>query len=344
MTNSKKLAKSLLLLRPRPFASESLAGYQLRLAESNGYRSGIWLLRQLLGTRRTSSGTTTQTNELASFLELDSEEMSRLAYLYENSPWRSQIHYFGQIVNRKHLRSNTPAICPTCLKERAATNGFWELRYAVACPFHETLLIDLCQGCGQPVTWHRSKVSECPKCSFDYRNSAVEIAAEEVLEITKLIYSTANISLIDVPARSTYQGMPIAALQSESLDALLWMFRCTARSLIFEPSSPSAQLMHSYSDCLLHEHGAVLATAYILREWPDRILERVYQLSSHSMGVSSTKSSQLLISLARPFMPQLFQQVAHAFIESSLLLYGERARVSEQTYKQASLIIGTCSC
>ena len=38
-----------LLIRPRPYAGESLVGFLLRVAEANGYISGYWIARWTLG-------------------------------------------------------------------------------------------------------------------------------------------------------------------------------------------------------------------------------------------------------------------------------------------------------
>jgi hypothetical protein len=171
----------------------------------------------------------------------------------------------------------------------------------------------------------------------------VEIASPAILEITRLFYSTANISLINTPDNLASHGMPLGALKSESLEALLWMFRFVARRFITKPSNAAVQLKSSYSDSLSQEYEAVRETTFILSEWPERLLDAVYQnISSQTGGSTSSTSVQLLTGLTQPTMPQLFQQIGHAFIESSRLLHSEQCKVDEQTLEHARLRVGSC--
>lgn len=332
-----------LLLKPRPYTGESLAGYQLRLAEANGYPSGIWLSQHFLETPRITVNTSNHATRVASILGLQPEELNRLAYTYDDEPPRNYVRYFGQKLHLRHIKIKSPTICAHCLKERAATNGFWELKYAVACPFHGIKLIDMCQQCGQRVSWFRSRVCVCPRCKFDYRDSSVEVAAPEVLELVRLLYSKANISLLALHDEAKNRGIPLAALQSESLSALIWMFSFISRNFCIESERPTSHVQGDDESRVSAEYLDVLKTANFLRDWPERLLDAVYiKIISRTNKGSYLAANGMLISLSSPKMPLLFQQIGNAFIESARLVHGLDFKVDSQTLEHAKMKVGAC--
>ena len=331
-----------LLLKPRPYAGESLAGYQLRLAEANGYPSGIWLSKHFLETPRITINTPDHANTVASILGLQLEELSRLAYTYDDEPPRNYVRYFGQKLHLRHIKIKSPAICAHCLKERAATNGFWDLKYAVACPFHGIKLIDTCQQCGHRVSWNRSQVCVCPRCKFDYRDSSVEVVTPEVQVLVRLLYSKANISLLALPDEAKNSSMPLAALQSESLSALIWMFSFISRNCV-ETERPTSHVQGDCESRVSAEYLDVLKTADFLSDWPERLLDAVYlKILSRTNKGSYLAANYTLMGLASSKMPLLFQQIGKAFIESARLVHGLDFKVDSQTLEHARLKVGAC--
>jgi hypothetical protein len=327
-----------LLLRPKPYAGESLAGYQLRVAEANGYPSGIWLLTHFLKTSRITINSPEHAAKVASILGLEAAELNRLTYTYDEEPPRNYVRYFGQKVHLRHIKIKSPAICPHCLKEQAATSAFWELKYAVACPFHNIRLIDWCQQCGQKISWERSQVCICPRCNFDYRDSSVEIAAQDVLELVRLLYTTANISLLALPDEASPISMPMGALKSESLSALIWMF-----SFISRIGIERSNVREENQSLLGTEYMDVLKTVYFLAEWPERLLEAIYIKTSNRTGKTPYVSTKgVLVTLSSPKMPLLFQQLGQALMESARVIHGLDFRVDNQTLEHAKLKVSTC--
>lgn len=343
MRRSATRTDATLLLKPRPFASESLVGYQLRVAEANGYSSGIWMLKYLIGIPRITINSSEHAARVTSFFGLAPEELNRFAYVFDGVQPRGSLSYYGQQLHLRHLRLRFPAVCPRCLNESAATNGFWDLKYSVACPFHGSRLIDICQQCGNKISWNRSKICECPRCEFDYRKLVTEIASPEVLELTRLVYGTANIFLIGVPDSDTSIKLPLEELKSESLSALLWMIDIVARNFEVEPANASAPLKNSYSDRLSQEYEAVRATAFHLMDWPERFLGGIYQnLASRTGSDKYETSLKLLTALTRQKVPQILQQIGYAFIDSATKVHGAPFKVDEQTLKHARQMVATC--
>jgi len=334
---------STLLLKPKPYTGESLAGYQLRVAEANGYPSGIWLFTHFLRTSRVTINSPEHAEKVASILGLEAAELNRLTYTYDEEPPRNYVRYFGQKLHLRHIKIKSPAICPHCLKEQAATSAFWELKYAVACPFHNIRLLDSCQQCGQKISWERSQVCICPRCNFDYRDSSIEIAAQEVLELVRLLYTTANISLSALPDENSPISMPMGALKSESLSALIWMFSFIGRDFTETESPPSRKDRSGYENRLGAEYLEVLKTADFLNDWPERLLDAIYKnIASRTSKTPYLAANNMLLRLTSSKMPVLFQQIGQALMESARVIHGLDFRVDSQTLEHAKLRVSTC--
>ena len=248
------------------------------------------------------------------------------------------MRYFGHSLHPRHVKTKFPAICTLCLSERAVTNGFWDLKYAVACPFHGIKLIDRCQQCGSIISWSRSKICQCPKCKFDYRASITEQASVEVLELCKLLYSTANISLLTLPEDTSDSGMPIWALKSENLSTLIWMFSFISKRFWIKSNNPLHQFPMDYSGRLNKEYLDVQKTAYFLCEWPDRLFDEMRMEISKSASNSRSLSADVLFKgLTHTKMPLLFRQIGTAFIESATILNVKRTEVDSRALEHAKL-------
>jgi|GEM_PF-4990319 len=332
-----------LLLKPRPYVSESLAGYQLRLAEVNGYSSGVWLSRYFLGTSRITIRASEHITRVALILGLQPEEMDRLAYAYDDVQPSGYIRYFGQKLHLRHVKIKSPALCPHCLREMAVTNGFWDLKFAVACPFHSCRLVDSCQQCGECISWNRSKICECPKCKFDYRDSLTEIASPDVMEIVRLLYSIANTSLLTVHSHDSCFAMPIAALKSESLITLIWMLSFISRSINMEAENSSDKALNCNLSRLSREYHEVCKAAYFLNDWPTRLIDGLYvTIAGIDSQARYAATKVLLVAITRPNMPLLFQKLGQVFIESATFVHNRSFLVDQQTLELVKLKVSAC--
>lgn len=331
-----------LLLKPRPFVSESWAGYQLRLAEVNGYSSGLWIAKCFFGNSRITIHTSEHTR-VALILGLQQDEMNRLAYAYYGLQTSSYIRYFGQKLHLSHVKIHSLALCPYCLREKAVTNGFWDLKFAVACPLHSCRLVDSCQQCGELISWNRSKVCECPKCKFDYRNSLTEKASPEVMNIVRLLYHSANNIQLTGQSDDSCCAMPFAALRSESLITLIWMLSFISRSLHMLTENSLDKSLYCNLSRLSKEYHEVCKAAYFLNEWPTRLIDGMYaKIISIESQPRGTATRILLGAITRPKMPLLFQKLGQVFIESASLVHKQRFLMDQKTIEAVKLKVSTC--
>ena len=104
-----------LLRTPPPYEDESLAGYLIRLAQSNYYSSPNWILR--LAGLQVSKGITLlaqpdQPSPLSQLIKLSDEQLKLMASLP---------HQLGKKVNpvRYIIYKYARKLCPNCLSESA---------------------------------------------------------------------------------------------------------------------------------------------------------------------------------------------------------------------------------
>lgn len=145
-----------LLRTESPLEDESGLGYYRRLAGSNALL-GWPEVAALAGVDRTRQALLGSPEHVASQLGLELE-WSRSALRQEqvSRDWRGL------------RRSQTDAVCPDCLVESAHLRISWEHAFVVACPCHKVLLLDRCEGCGEPLSNRREHIQQC-SCGQDLR-------------------------------------------------------------------------------------------------------------------------------------------------------------------------------
>ncbi|NHM29931.1 TniQ family protein [Neobacillus terrae] len=158
-----------LLMTPKPFDDESLAGYILRLTEANFYEkiSDIYLLSNLweiLKGRSKNGNLLNPLNDnmqkLSELINCSLDDLVELTFASNdtNSPF---FQYRNQPIPRQAIHTTKTKICPKCLAETAYYRKAWDLVPVSACLKHQTILIDRCPKCGMELSWSRSKVLEC---------------------------------------------------------------------------------------------------------------------------------------------------------------------------------------
>lgn len=169
-----------LLLTPRPYSDESLAGYIIRLAESNHYNSPNWILScaELRSNESIPFPDSERPSPLSQLIEVEDK---KLKAMIDTNVIRHGIFYYS--IYRYAIK-----ICPKCLKESAYCRAIWDNKLIRVCPFHQCYLITKCPQCNQIIKWARPSVNRC-KCSFDFRNSKVTIARSTEILLSLYYYA-----------------------------------------------------------------------------------------------------------------------------------------------------------
>lgn len=191
------LNRQLWPIRYKPFPDELLSCWLIRLAHGHGLKvqtftnllfgnrrqvwnrdvdrlGPSWLIEEL--SRRT--GTPLETAEAGCLRTLE----GRLFLQFKLSgalPWVLTMGMY----HRKRAAFGQQ-FCPLCLSsdEVPYYRRSWRLAFMTICPLHEVMLLDRCQGCGSPLSFHRAEMGRgglddaleltmCHACSFDLRQS-----------------------------------------------------------------------------------------------------------------------------------------------------------------------------
>ena len=182
------MSAPLLLRTPPPYEDESLAGYVIRLAQSNYYSSPNWILR-LAGlpvNRQISlSSKAPIPSRLSQLIKLSDEQLKimtslppQLAKVMDPFPYNIYKHAID--------------LCPKCLLESPYCRQIWDWNSAGVCGFHQCLLISSCAGCQKKIRWVRAGVTRC-QCGFDFRHQKTKSASLEQLNRFTYICKLVNL-------------------------------------------------------------------------------------------------------------------------------------------------------
>ena len=167
---------------PMPGATESLRGYQLRLAERNGYPVSKWIVDTLQGSRTYTAREVLDASPLREWAGLSDEQVASLTMCGSGQKYRIR----GVDLDRPAFQLNRPKVCPRCLAEKGWCEAFWDLRLAIACPVHHVFLVDRCDHCGHELTWERGKVSRC-RCGRDLTLLPIKGACSAVCDVMAVL-------------------------------------------------------------------------------------------------------------------------------------------------------------
>ena len=169
---------------PPPYRDESLAGYLLRLTESNYYPSPHWLLHlaALKGRVRI-------------YFPINPDHPSLLSQLIKikDSQLRAMANgAFFQSYDRDiliyPLNHCGRKLCPLCLSESVYCRRLWDCKLINTCPFHQCLLLAQCPQCHQEIFWSRGSVTRCP-CGFDFLQSRPEAASSYQVNLALYLFA-----------------------------------------------------------------------------------------------------------------------------------------------------------
>ena len=167
---------------PMPGATESLRGYQLRLAERNGYPVSKWIVDTLQSSKTYTAREVLDATPLREWAGLSDEQVASLMMCGSGQKYRIR----GIDLDRRVFQLNRPKVCPRCLAEHGWCEAFWDLRLAIACPIHHVLLVDRCDHCGRELTWQRGKVSRC-RCDHDLTALPTQNACADVCDVMAVL-------------------------------------------------------------------------------------------------------------------------------------------------------------
>jgi hypothetical protein len=131
-----------LLRTPTPYEDESLAGYLIRLNESNYYSSPKWIL-QLAGLhincRIPLTNSLYEPSTLSQVIQVSDEQLKVMASLSNQ--------LVGDVNSQQYaIYKYAKKLCPHCLTESAYCRKIWDWDLVTACYIHQCVLIKHCSN------------------------------------------------------------------------------------------------------------------------------------------------------------------------------------------------------
>lgn len=185
-----------LLMTPKPYHDESLAGYIVRLTERNFYEqaNNIYVMSGLSEITEVSRGNGNFLNPLVHNLERLSEltncsidELLKLSFSSVQKNSVSSFQFYNQPIFKEMILLRNTKVCPECLRDTAYHRKHWDLVPVTACIYHRKVLIDICPNCNKVISWSRTKVLECKCGQLLTQIKAVDCTLQEI-EVSSLFY------------------------------------------------------------------------------------------------------------------------------------------------------------
>lgn len=264
-----------LLVRPEPYANESLESYMLRLASENYFERyqqlsraiGEWLQLHdheaagafpeelcrlnIYHAAQSSSKRVRALKLIEELTDNDRLPLLHLAVLHSSRLFCSRyqgVFHDGVHIPRALLRQHCVPICPECLREAVYIRQEWHWLPYQACVDHGVSLLDECPECGHPLNYTVSESLCTCSCGVDLRNAETKPAEEWEIEISRLI-----------AGELSEQGHPLLGLHSLSMRfaCFLW-FQLYSR--------------HKMNSCGKVDVSALKDAVEYFSNWPDVFL------------------------------------------------------------------------
>lgn len=241
-----------LVRHPRPYPTESLFGYVLRLAEENGYRTPFSILALMGGNSHELNTRRLPLRELARVAHRELCELERIAY-HSNGP--GQYRVLGRPVGCHDLkRISQVSLCPECVRSTGLIEAHWDLELMTGCPVHRSRLLSRCPKCHLGLRWQRPGQLEC-NCGATLERVDGPILPEDEAELLDII----RCKVLGLPvSQESSTGIPTSQLSTLGLRGLLFLMRTLAK---FHLQLESVKQLDD-------SQSVVTAAAYVLRSFP----------------------------------------------------------------------------
>jgi len=216
---------SLLARTPRPFPTESLFGYVLRVAEQNGYHTPHYLMRLAQIAHHQQQAPSFAAEKFARILGFDAERLRPIAYQAhagKSHQFKILDHPLGHGFNRGPLRLRAPAFCVRCVAQRGYIDAFWDLSVAIGCPEHRCQVLTHCPHCRSPLRGFRPGLLTC-RCGASLSDAHTDALDTPTTELMGVLQAKLHRSPLAEVANSS--GFPLPFLQEIPLWAMIQMLQ-----------------------------------------------------------------------------------------------------------------------
>lgn len=279
-----------LSVRPQPAAGESIAGYLMRVASANGFKSVSQLCAAAARSGREPLGV------LFEWLALTKEARGRVFGVLPRR-WFSAPPPLGLSV--ADFNHSVRRWCPLCLAERQLLNGVWEMKLVCACQVHGIWLHDTCPRCGEPQRWAGTEIRRC-HCGTLLGSSVPDATDEAVLRLTRAM-----------------QGMPSAWpwMASPEMTTAQWHRAVRYLGGFGAATPPSRPGQPAALHRMTQSRALISSAAWLFDNWPENFncMLKAYQPSGSTTPSLQRAFSPLYGVLYADLSADCFQFLRDAF-------------------------------
>jgi predicted site-specific integrase-resolvase len=314
-----------LLLRPAPFALETLSSYVTRLATVNHY-GGISWITELANLQRADLDTIQEPDELVGLATLSGTPVDVLFALtlpgrlgdLPHKPVIGRMKRSARMLARYNLLGTASRVCPACMVETPYRQLPWLMHEITGCPRHRLMLLETCL-CGRPLRFPEI-LDRCPcgRQAISLPRVGLDPFGEKTVQFMSWLYQFED--------TRPEIGYPAEDAGREAILTLVNVLRRWVTFLLgddvpqsprYPSPGPRRRLPSATAEV---DHQLYTSVFQILEEWPTHFYELLDQQRStpstrrmkHRFGVS--KDFPVLQTLANRYLdPERFTPFYNAF-------------------------------
>lgn len=299
---------NLLLRTPKPFALESLRGYLLRLAETNGLSSVAPILK-LAGISEDKARHAEHPVEV--FESVTGHSLKTLAHLPLTNPLTNIQQVSGHPVSKGYSILSRPKICPCCIKETGYTPAYWDLIAVQGCYKHQQSLVTECHKCHAKLSWNRPGLLTC-KCGADLSEAkGIPLALEE-LEFLRIIDAKFQGMVLEDSKSQT--GLPFKHLTQISLSTILAIMHTMGSMHLFVDHKVERAKACTHQD-------EVKYALEILKDWPNNFYKFLHRVGEEHGRESLGLDRQFSLFTQR-FFKRGYPELEIRFLKEAFITFG----------------------
>ncbi len=225
-----------LLVRPVRTSHQCRQDHLMQLAEMNSLGS----LRDLLRSYKAS---------FSSLMVLSDDELQRF--------------FEGKLTLRSRNSKSVPSlkawglglqgrICLVCMDEEMVVPQYFNYPLSLICPIHETVLLDVCDGCDSSILYTRKHRLRCGRCQRDFRESTPIPAADWAKEFRRRFSPGKELGFCSVKSHSDL---------------------AIARLLLWYQSAGGNRSRYNYPHLSVRHHPWLERVAYMADHLIEQVLE-----------------------------------------------------------------------
>jgi hypothetical protein len=165
---------------------ESPLHYILRLSEANGYSTPTVVMALAMNDEDSRVLARWNYARLNRVLPKCRHVPATFGYRWSGSNHICDLSLLGKYVLARHLHAPHAGICPECVAELGYLPAWWDLKYAVACPDHLRMFVNVCPTCSKPLSHLRCGLLSC-SCGASLFTKSEEAPAAELLSLMQLL-------------------------------------------------------------------------------------------------------------------------------------------------------------